>query len=359
MADWTGQRNGPDYTVDILKKANKGFTTPQVEQEDPVAAAKRFLTNTPSTEGTVNDIADMEARLAWNQQNAQMGQDIAQKRKGGLRRATEGLSRAGDIASGASMATLPLALAGLPEVSGGAMALGGLLHTPDALRRAYAGETDEALPGVGEAIGTGLELSPLAGLVGLLGKGGQVGGEMAGSKVGRMAGPSRYDSAQGIVESPNFQRASNPNQVLGVGREIARETSTPLVDVLRGGRKAGLGNQQSVKALMQLSESGPAARAAAAPKQAIRQMNRESELRTVRGIGNLQREAPGGLSDLAAGKIKPEIYRPLQSQADAILKRGVGPETELMGELSPLDKTARQARARERFGRVFQMEGGR
>ena len=85
-------------------------------------------------------------------------------------------------------------------------------------------------------------------------------------------GPSRYESAQGPVDSPNFQRTTPPPTS---AEQIAR-------------------------------------------------MNGESDVRTVRGLGNLQQEAPGGLGDVAAGKVRPTPYRPLQSAADKILNATPG-----------------------------------
>jgi hypothetical protein len=82
-------------------------------------------------------------------------------------------------------------------------------------------------------------------------------------------GPSRYEGPTGPVDSPNFQRPS---------------PSSP--------------------------SSSPAGR--------IAQMNSESDVRSVRGMGNLQQEAPGGMSDVAAGKVGPpsKFMGPTSGQTD-------------------------------------------
>lgn len=357
MGDWQGQRNGPDFTVDILKKANKGAISPR--ETDPVAEARAFLGKGSVMDApwTAQDESGLTDRLDWNKQNAQMGHDIAQQRKGGFRRATEGMSGAGDVASQASLATTPLALAGLPEVSGGALALAGLLHAPDQLRRAYAPQADETRPGVGEAIGTGLEMLPALGLAGKAGQAAEA------------TGPRPWVNQAKEVPYANRMPSQNPNQVLGVARDIVQETGDPLESVLRGGRKSGT-NGASVDALMKLAASGsvePTARlareaeqAANLPKQMVRQMNYDSAggMRTNRYIGGLQKEGPGGLSAVAAGRVDriPMPKDALQAEADKILARMTGPETDLSGDLSPLDRASRQARAKERFGRSFQDE---
>lgn len=307
---WLDARKpGKDYTVDVpVSDARKQRVS--AGMDDPLAAAKAFLAKPdPYANPTLtpDDQAGLDARLDWNGQNNQMAADIAQQRKGGVRRATEAMSTGGDIASLASLPLLPM-----PALSGAAMALGGMLHAPDQLRRAYAPQDGETRPGLGEALSTGLEMLPGVGLAGHMGQEAVAAEDTYGLGQHGRIGPSRYEAPTGAVDSPNFQHAPNPNQTLGVARGIANETGDPLEAILRGGRKSGT-NAQSVQALMKLAASGSV--------EPTAQLGREADAAATRatvyhpspmeefyknnppGEGRMTgqfKEGRGGLRDLAA-----------------------------------------------------------
>lgn len=304
MADFTGQRNGPDYTVDIPKAKKKltladlaaanGGVPRRVDSADPgvggdpVAEANAFLAkksifDRPSFGGTPGaaEMVEPPAQKAWREANAAMGHDIAQERKGGLRRFTESANQLGDVANIGALATAPASVFGVPEPAMALGAMGGLLKLADPLRRAYLPQSDETEPGVGEAIQTGVNLTPFLGLGSTAGR---IGAEsMAGSRVPRGIGPSLYDSGSGPLETlnPNFQEV-NPRGYLD-----------QLLERLNGSKTAD---------------------------------------RSVRNIGNLQQEAPGGLSDVASGRVGPPGYH--------------GPETDLSPLLEASNLARKQARAK-------------
>ncbi len=163
---WSGARNGPDYAVDILKKATQA---PQVApSSDPLEEAKAFLAKPSVANQSLSpeEEAALNARLDWNKQNQVEAQRIQTEKQGSLRHVTEGLDTAGDVAGVGSLTTLPL-----PPVSAALMGLSGLLKVPNQLRRAYAPQNDETQPGVGEALMTGAALLPgMSGLRSLLPK---------------------------------------------------------------------------------------------------------------------------------------------------------------------------------------------
>lgn len=377
------KKPGKDFTVDILKAANKG-DIPRKKRAvdaadpgvggDPVAEARAFLDKpygSSVTQGrlTPQDEAELAARLDWNAKNQQEGTAIQERKKGGFRRTTEGLSKGGDMTSLGSLATMPMAAGGpvgaIPSAA--LMAMTGLLHAPDQLRRAYAPQDDENQPSVMEALGTGLEMSPLSAL-GRMGTevaaGEPLVNEMAGSKVARQMGPGPLYENEPTGINPNFQRASNPNQVLGVARDVVNESGTPLQDVLRGGRKAGLGNKPSVDALMKLAESGDGYKARITPPAAPKPSLMDAwYARNPPGEGRMTGqfvEGDGGMHDLAQGRIQPTPLtpptpvRPLQGAADDILE-GVGPEADLSPFINAESRLAQLSRQRA-YGQAFRAQ---
>lgn len=284
MADFRGDRNGSDYTVDV-PKAKKKLTLNDLAQansgvpsNDPVAEARAYLDRSP---------ADPHA-LTHEQNAARTAALMApvDTRGTGERLARSGVRGLGALGGLAQLASLPVGFVAPP--AGAALYAGGTAaKMPE---RLWEGIEDPS-QGMGVVEGS-LEALGLLGARGASNisaeRAALQGGEMAGSKVGRMAGPSRYESAVGAAENPNVQEV-NPRGYLD-----------NLLTRLNGSK---------------------------------------AEDRSVRAVGGLQQEAPGGLSDVMAGKVRPTPYRPLQSQANALLE-GAGPEP----SLSPLVRASNLAR---------------
>lgn len=302
MADWTGQRNGPDYTVDIpkakrkltladLATANGGVPQRQVDSADPgvggdpLAEAKAFL-------------APYEAqdRASANAELARKNVMAPEYQHSGMRGLTMALDALGKGVSGASLPGYALG----PEVGGPMQVIGGALGVPEYMRRRIAPDVNagEQPAGVGEGVGLGADIA----LGGLFGRGKAA---VERPVAAMMEGPSRYESAVGAVDSPNFQQALSP-------RQNAQEALDNL--------------------LTRLNKSNPADR-------------------SVRGIGNLQQEAPGGLADVAAGKVGRTPYTAPGSNIDRTRTFGDLNERIKTGgvqfEPSNIDRTRTYGNARE------------
>jgi hypothetical protein len=231
-------------------------------------------------------------------------------------------------------------------------AIGGALKVPEYMRRRLAPDVNagEQEAGALEGAGLGTDIA-LGGVFG--------GGKAAAERpvAAMMEGPSRFESAVGDVASPNFQQALSPRQ----------------------------NSQSALDALL------------------ARLNGASAESRSVRNIGALEAEAPGGLADVAAGKVGRTPYtapgsnidrtrtfgdlnervktggvrvepsnidrtrtygnaRELMTNGGAQVEQpslgalddlgGFGPEI----DLSPLDRASQLARAKERFGRNFRTE---
>lgn len=316
---------------------------PASEYADPVEEARAALRSAEALSQRTGsaDLATVPARLvalrAENQAN-----------RPSLRGLTQPLAQAGQVAQ---LASLP-ALAAGPGVAG-ALGIGGTLaQVPDMLVRSL--EEPQEAPGV------------LEGGLALLGLAPGIRGAIKAAKAGQMA--SRFPRVLGgpnvasEVAYANRVPSANPNQVLGVAREIAGETGDPLRKVLAGGRQNRY-NRASQEALMRLATSGKRNQ----PARELDWMGQlQAEGRTVPTNGAMRQQAAqqgdawSALRELATRSEGDNVPAAMRHRSVLdLIEAEAGPTVDLSDELSglsDLDRAARLARARERFGRVYRSE---
>jgi hypothetical protein len=200
------------------------------------------------------------------------------------------------------------------------------LAGPDILRRLIAPEEDESRGGA--ALEGGLyAAAPFAGrAIGAGARGVRRGlgaadefftGSRAAAQQATRSG-SNYAAARAAGREPAMrmgprsaetlstqQTAVDPNQVLRVAREVSEETGVPIEIVLKGYTRSGgvePGRMDALTRLLRSGERAPAPRAASSAT--FQRMQREGAFAGERTTGPFA-EGPGGLSDLAAGRIKP------------------------------------------------------
>lgn len=264
MADFTGKRNGPDFTVDIpkakrklsiadLATANSGVPRRQVDSADPGVggdplAEARALLNT----------YEAQDRASANTELARKNVMAPEYKHSGMRGLTMALDALGKGVSGAALPGYALG----PEVGGPMQVIGGALGVPEYMRRRIAPDVNagEQQASALEGVGRGADIA----LGGVFGR-----GKAAAERpvAAMMEGPSRFESAAGAVDSPNFQRALSP-------RQNAQEALDNM----------------------------------------LAKMNRESS-QGLRDTGHFT-EGAGGLSDVAAGKVGPTPYTAPGSNID-------------------------------------------
>ena len=312
--------------------AGEGLTIKDLDTANAGKVPSRYVNADPPPQGSVDPLAEAKAFLAPYEKQDRAAQNTELARKNvmapeyshsGLRGLTMALDALG---GGVSTASLPGYALG-PEVGGPMQAIGGALKVPEYMRRRLAPDVNagEQEAGALEGAGLGTDIA-LGGVFG--------GGKAAAERpvAAMMEGPSRFESAVGDVASPNFQQALSPRQ----------------------------NSQSALDALL------------------ARLNGASAESRSVRNIGALEAEAPGGLADVAAGKVGRTPYtapgsnidrtrtygnaRELMTNGGAQVEQpslgalddlgGFGPEI----DLSPLDRASQLARAKERFGRNFRTE---
>lgn len=269
---------GEGLTIKDLEQANAGVPSRRVDSADPgvggdpLAEAKAFLEKPSQWQASALTPEQTTARNTFLE-------TPVDTRGLGERMARSGVRGLGALGGLAQLASLPVGFVAPP--AGAALYAGGTAaKMPE---RLWEGIEDPS-QGMGIVEG-GLEGLGLLGARGAAGIGAEraalQGGEMAGSKVGRMAGPSRYESAIGETASPNVQQV-NPRGYLD-----------SLLERLNGSKAAD---------------------------------------RSVRNIGALEAEAPGGLSDVRAGLVPRAPYSP--------------PETDLSPLVEASNLARKQARAK-------------
>lgn len=243
--------------------------------------------------------------------------------RGPVRKFTEPLAQGGNAAM---LAAIP---AGVNPLIGGALLTGGGLATvPDYLRKMIAPEGDEERPGVVESGLTGLALLPAAGsLRGLK--------EIANPTADLMAGRAlAYDG-------PSVARRGTS----AIDRLMA---SSSFENLPRG--NVSMASEQNMRRNPLTGEvfaGDSPTKVAFPPKSPFEQMSAAGEFggdRSVRGVGNLETEGRGGLSDLIGGRITPNEmpWEPIDLPAST------------KKPLNPMDRLT--ARSKERFGRNFRRE---
>lgn len=298
---------GPTTIVKNIMKSPEEQA--QVGGGDPLAAAKAFLARPSAVQPpTIQDQAEADRRIAATA--ARIG--AAPTRMPGLRESLEGLAAVGHGAQAASI---------IPSPASVPLAVGGTLATlPEMLYRGITNPTEGAgleeggyaalglLPGIGGKFSQELKAGRAAA---------QGAEEMAGARVARQYGPSRYEQLIPNPDSENFIRPSV--QALQTPKAVTPTASMRprswMDDVIASGRTN----------IMPQPESGETA------WTALQKLATRNE-----GAGMSGSQAHRSVEDL--------VYR------------GAGPEVDLSNELSTLDRAAQQARARERFGRSYRRE---
>lgn len=313
-------RHQPDTTRDIMhspKEQARRMALADGDGSDPVAEARAYLAQAPD----YSDIAGIPDRLAELQSGSRPS----------LEALTGPLARVGQ---GAQVASLPAAFVpGGQGVAAGLGVGGTVLQIPDMLRRALNNDPSDD-PGMGEG-GMAL-LGMVPGIKGLA-KAGKVRGI---SDLNRPLGPSRYESAIGAVDSPNFQRAE------GIAKSVP-STGLP-------------------SAWTRLMGKSPSA----APAKARPDGFSADWLQTIKSQGRTTPPIRPELQQLGDGEDAWSSLRTLATRKETAAgdpfgsvkdlvggpsERAVDLTSELAG-LSTLDRAAQQARAQQRFGRVFRSE---
>lgn len=242
MADWTGKRNGPDYTVDIPRKlsiADLAQANSRVPSRGPVDSADPGVGGDPVAEAKAF-LAPYERqdRAAQNAELARKNVMAPEYTHSSLRRLTSALDAMG---SGVSTASLPGYLLG-PEVGGPMSVIGGALKVPEYMRRRIAPDVNagEQEAGIMEGAGLGTDIA----LGGLLGR-----GKAAASEVSNGAADLRKTfGVHQASEQPYRMYGSVQPEVPGVrpaadwlDRTIGSGRGTGLTqETLDRGAKAGL-----------------------------------------------------------------------------------------------------------------------
>jgi hypothetical protein len=238
------------FGVTIEPPAQMPYTAP-VDEGDPLGEAKASL-------GRAQDLADetdSEGLAGLEGRAAALTPPV--DHRGRIRQITEPLAKMGGAAVLASLPGMTVPPVGTALATGGTLA-----EIPDLIRRTVAPEADESMPGALEYGGTALGAIPALGAL----RGGMraaTGAAAAGSDVLRgdeavldalkRATLRGKWSQAAVSDAGGVQQATNPNQVLGIARDIAGETGGSLESILKGARKYP---EAQRTAIMKLATSG-------------------------------------------------------------------------------------------------------
>ena len=332
-------RNAPDQTRDIMhspeeQARRRDRAIPEGNQLgfDPVEEARRYL-DAPSVLDPVNvqDVAEVDRRMdagvrARRGQESEAAEQALRNPYGASfdalsslipqsgQELTEGLASVGQ---GMQAGSLPAAfLPGAQGVAAGLGVGGAVAQIPDMLRRSLNNDPSDD-PGVGEGS------MALLGLLPGTGKAFQRGSKVWGiSDMNRPMGPSRWQSATGPVDSPNFQRAPKVQPYSTPKPQATRPnpSSNWLDQMVREGGRTTPPVRPELAEMMPQTENA---------WSALRQLATRNEGVEMAGTPT------GSILDIVSGGMK-------------------GPVTDLSNRLGGLNPA--QARARQRFGRVFRSE---
>lgn len=328
------QPTGPTTIVKNIYKSPEEQA--QAGGGDPLAAAKAFLARPSAVQPpTVQDQAEADRRIAANAARI----SGAPTRLPGLRESLEGLASIGHGAQAASIVPSP---ASAPLLVGGT-----LLTVPEMLNRAFTNPAEG--PGVVEGVGSILGLLPglgglsqelKAGAQAIPGKFRQFAGraatgaeEMAGARVARQYGPSRYEQLipNATAETPVVEGAG---AVKGAGFTMRPSPLRPSVQAMES-----LAGKTAARPRSWMDDVIASGRTNIVPQP-------ESGETAWTALQKLATRNEG------AGMTGSQAHRSVED----LVYRGAGPEVDLSNELSALDKAAQQARAQHRFGRIYRSE---
>jgi hypothetical protein len=311
--------------------------------------------------------------------------------RGPVRKITEPLA---NIGGKAMLAAIPAGIN--PAIGSALLAGGGLATLPEYIRRVIALEGDEERPGFMETAGAGLAALPATGALGAL-------KSLAGygKEAGALANPAAdllggralaYEGAQAARGArpavPAIEKLMETPSFVNLPRgpvSMAKSSAAAFEDILGpegpkaafdwpelGGRFApdATGSHVLAQGPVQGAQTfADAVRAEAARvKSPFERMQAAGEFagdRSVRGIGGLETEGPGGLNRLALASMKkrPGISSRLGSvmhDMEENYGHGPRPSTEVnldipsVEPISPYERLA--MRSQERFGRRFRKE---
>ena len=276
---------------------------------DPVEEARRYLESAPD----YSDIASIPERL----------EELQSAPRPSLRALTEPLARAGQLAMTAS---LPTAFVPGGQAAAAGLGLGGTVaQVPDMLARSLDDDPTND-PGFLEGGFAALGLLP-----------GIRAARSTRRAVPPTGMPSRVLGAPASTEVPfaSAQRATDPNQVLRVAREVAGESGEPLNKVIRGkGGKTGYSKPQT-EALMKLATSGMGGR------------------RTIPLTVEQVAASPIPITENAFSAL-----RHLATRTEKLPPPTMVPSVNAKFPYAGRSLTTAQERAQERFGRVYRSETG-
>ena len=378
---WLAARNRPkkDQTRDIMhtqeeQDRRRALAAGPYEDElsgDPLAEAQAYLENAPD----YSDIASIPDRLT----------ELQSGYRPSLAGLTGSLANAGQMATAAS---LPAAFVPGGQGVAAGLGIGGTLaQVPDMLRR---GLNDDPSDDPGELEG-GLALLGLVPGMGRLGKAGKNMVRRGVSDANRPLGPSRFESATEALDSPNFQRAaasnvpsraSNIDRISSyddVAEQVGRGAGAPDPANLSRTRTFGdlrerIGAPSNLNRTRTFGDLMERIKPAQTPKtpsadwmQTVKDQGRTipySEAGRNRGaaagLPDNGEDAWSALRTLATrSEGKGNVMQPTGSIDDMVWGSQGGPSVDLSDELSGLsglDRASRQARAQQRFGRVYRSE---
>jgi hypothetical protein len=328
---FTGASGGPEQKRDIMhspeeQARRRGRAMPETQLGfDPVEEARRYL-DAPSSLDPINvqDVAETDRRMDFGRAKRQalessVAEDALTNPMPMSLRALQELApnwtqTLDTLGQAAQAGSIPAMFApGTQGVAAGLGVGGTVARVPDMLRRSLNDDPSDD-PGVGEGAMALLGLIPGAGKA--FQRGSKAGRGI--SDANRPMGPSRWE-VEGIPDSPNFQRAAAPKvQPYSVPKPKPKPTWDPLswAEQSSGaGRTVNPGTRAPLNGLYDQVRS---------------MMRREADY----GATSMQ-SARGSIDDFVSGGMK-------------------GPVTDLSNRLGGLSPA--QARARQRFGRVFRSE---
>ena len=231
---WLRAREQParEFTRDIMhtpeeQARRKALSGDEGRQDQFISEAQQFLSGSRLDPVNVRDVAETDRRIAENTQRQSEQVQATGGRESMLQRPSlRGLSRGAEVLGQAAQgASLPLAFIN-PLAAAGVYAAGEIAQAPENIWQGIE-NPDEGM-GVGEGA---LRVGGL--LLGARGARPKAPAVRGVSDANRPLGPSRYSSAVGQVDNPNFQRAGEEIDRLPgawqqfAGGKAARKPSTP------------------------------------------------------------------------------------------------------------------------------------